>query len=271
MRFVLNNKSVPRSVVTGALLAVAGGVGIGVAPAQAHFQELIPTPAIVTPDTASGGKVDLALTFTHPFEGGPVMSMGQPQAFGVTVDGTTTDLLDSLVETPIEGQVAYTASHNVAGPGDYIYHVTPAPYWEPAEGVMIVHHTKVVVDAFGADEGWDAVVGLPVEILPLTRPYGLYAGNLFRGVVTKAGDPVPGATVEVEWRNDGTVTAPTDVHITQVVKADANGVFAFAMPRSGWWGFAALLEAEETMANPDGEQVPVEEGALIWVHTDAMD
>ncbi len=37
---------------------------------------------------------------------------------------------------------------------------------------MIEHYTKVVVDAFSAETGWDRLVGFPVEIEPLTRPFG---------------------------------------------------------------------------------------------------
>ncbi|MDD3446993.1 MAG: DUF4198 domain-containing protein, partial [Zavarzinia sp.] len=66
------------------------------------------------------------------------------------------------------------------------------------------------------------------------------------------------------------VTAPNDAFVTQVVLADANGTFTYAMPRAGWWGFAALTEADETMKRPAGEDVPVEAGALIWVKTTDM-
>jgi cobalt/nickel transport protein len=55
-----------------------------------------------------------------------------------------------------------------------------------------------------------------------------------------------------------------------VIKADADGVFSYAMPRAGWWGFAALLEGDEPMKNPQGETVPVETGGLIWVRTRDM-
>ncbi|NCC29473.1 MAG: DUF4198 domain-containing protein, partial [Gammaproteobacteria bacterium] len=82
--------------------------------------------------------------------------------------------------------------------------------------------------------------------------------------------PVPFAEVEVEWRNDGSITPPSDPYITQVIKADTNGVFSYAMPKAGWWGFAALLEGDEPMQNPDGEEVPVELGALIWIYAREM-
>jgi len=236
--------------------------------ALGHFQELIPSTEIVDADT--GRDVRLQLTFTHPMERGPAMAMGEPVAFGVlTADGTR-DLKGSLRAVEVDGKIAYAAGFRVPGPGDYVFYVEPAPYWEPAEGVMIVHYAKTVVDAYGAEEDWDRLVGLPVEIEPLTRPYGLWAGNLFTGIVKKAGEPVPFAHVEVEWRNDGSVMPPASPFVTQVLKADANGVFSYAMPRAGWWGFAALIRGSQSMKSPDGEDVPVEQGALIWVRARDM-
>ena len=63
---------------------------------------------------------------------------------------------------------------------------------------------------------------------------------------------------------------PNDAFITQVIKADAQGVFAYAMPRAGWWGFAALVEGDEKMKSPDGRDAPVEMGGLIWVKATDM-
>lgn len=238
------------------------------AASQAHFQELIPSADILTEE--SGNQLMLELVFTHPMEGGPVMEMGEPVRFGVVGPAGESDLKASLKSVQREGKRTYRADYRVKRPGDYLFYVEPAPYWEAAEGVMIVHYTKVVVDAYGAEEGWDREIGLPVEIIPLARPYGLWSGNLFRGVVKRHGKPVPYAEVEVEWRNDGTFKPPADPFITQVIKADANGVFAYAMPREGWWGFAALVEGEEKLPNPQGEAAPVELGGLIWVRVRDM-
>lgn len=236
--------------------------------AQAHFQELIPSTDIVTAET--GRSVVLDMRFTHPMERGPLMSMGRPAQLGVLGPDGKEDLMPGLQPREIDGKQAFEASYAIKRPGDYIFYLEPSPYWEPAEGIMILHYTKVVVDAFGAEVGWDQDVGLPVEITPLVRPYGLWTGNAFRGIVKQAGTPVPFAEVEVEWRNDGSVKPPSDPYITQVVKTDGNGVFSYVMPRAGWWGFAALLEGERPMKNPAGEEVPVEAGALIWVQTRDM-
>ncbi len=69
-------------------------------------------------------------------------------------------------------------------------------------------------------------VGLKTEIVPLSRPFGLYAGNVFQGTVKLNGKSVPYAKVEVEYYNkDGKVHAPSDYMVAQTIKADSNGVF----------------------------------------------
>lgn len=243
--------------------ALAAALLLTPAAALAHFQEIIPSEDIL-PDNG-GRTVTLALTFTHPMEQGPVMEMGKPAQFGVLAGGRKTDLAPQLKAVKKgEGKTAYEVRYTVGGPGDYVFYVEPAPYWEPAEGKYIVHMAKVVVD-FGAGQGWDKLVGLPVEIEPLVRPYGLWTGTQFRGIVRKNGKAVPLAEIEVEWKNDGSVKPPADPFVTQVIKADATGQFSFTMPRAGWWGFAALLEGDKPMRGPDGKPAKVELGALMWV------
>jgi cobalt/nickel transport protein len=232
------------------------------AAASAHFQEIIPSTDIVP--EAGDHTVKLELTFTHPMEMGPVMDMAAPVRFGMLADGKVQDLKGQLATTKKDGKTAYTATAKLTRPGDYVFFVEPAPYWEPAEGKYIVHYAKAVVD-LGSGTGWDKLVGLPVEIEPLVRPYGLWNGNLFRGIVRKNGKPVPFAEIEVEWKNDGSIKPPSDPFVTQVIKADASGQFAYALPRAGWWGFAALMESDAPMKSPDGKPAKVELGGLMWV------
>ena len=235
-------------------------------PAVAHFLEILPAADVLD----AGGPVRLEVRLTHPFEGGPMMDMAPPARVGVLAGGALRDLQGALEPAPEGGAMGWAVNAQVDAPGGQVFFVVQEPYWEPGEGKYIIHQAKVVVDGWASGEGWDAVVGLPVEIVPLTRPSGLWTGNLFTGQVLAGGTPLPHAEVEVEWVNDGSVSAPNPAFVTQVLHADANGTFSYAMPRAGWWGFAALTEAGATMTGPDGTQVPVELGGLIWVRATDM-
>lgn len=112
-----------KTFVTAALMAL-----LGAGPALAHFQELLPNEPII--EEESQKSVTLRAVFTHPMEGGPIMDMGQPKAFGVIGrDGQRTDLLSTLRNVPVGGKSAYTAQYNFRGPANYVFHIEPAPYW----------------------------------------------------------------------------------------------------------------------------------------------
>lgn len=246
------------------LLAATALIALA-SPAFAHFQEILPSDDVL----AEGGKVTVKLKFTHPMEMGPTMDMAKPVRVGVATEKGTEDLTGSIVSAPVDGKQAWSFSRDINEPGAEVFFVEPQPYWEPAENKYIIHYAKVIVDGFASGEGWDRLVDLPVEIAPLVRPTGVWTGNLFRGVVLKDGKPVAGAEIEVEWVNDGSVEAPNEAFITQVIKADEQGVFAYAMPRAGWWGFAALIDGPAAKS-PDGKDAATELGALMWVKATDM-
>jgi cobalt/nickel transport protein len=233
----------------------------------AHFGVIIPSDDIISKKDSK--KINLQIKFMHPFEG-EYMNMEKPKAFGVMIGGKKYDLTNTLNKRVVKGFSTWEATYMIKRPGNYAFYVEPEPYWEPAEESFIIHYTKVIVNALGLEEGWDSEVGLKTEIVPLTRPYGLWAGNVFQGIVKVDGKPVPYAEVEIEYYNEGgKVKAPDEPYITQVVKANANGVFTYAMPKSGWWGFAALNTADFKLKH-EGKEYPVEIGAVLWVKTREM-
>ena len=231
-------------------------------PAFAHFGMIIPSDSMVMPE--DNRTIDISLSFSHPFEGFG-MDLVKPRSVTVFENGKSKDLTPMLKESKKMGHKAWNLSYQPQHPGVYVFCMEPEPYWESMEDCFIIHYTKTVAAAFGVDDGWDAEVGLKTEIVPLAKPYGLYAGNLFQGIVKLAGKPVPYAQVEVEFYNQyKTVKAPTDYMITQTIKADQNGVFSYAAPKPGWWGFAALNTADYQLEK-DGKKKDVELGAVIWV------
>ena len=230
--------------------------------AFAHFGMLIPSQSSVT--DKKQGTLSFSIAFAHPMEQNG-MDMEKPVHFYVKNQESKQDCLDRLQSASFLKHKAWKASYTLSKPGVYQFAIEPVPYFEPAEDTYIVHYTKVIIPAFGEEEGWDEPLGLKTEIIPLTRPFGNYAGNVFQGTVLLDGKPVPGCDVEVEYKNDqGTRKAPNDYCVTQVVKTDKNGVFTFVAPWAGWWGFAALNEGSEKI-DYKGEAKSVELGAVLWV------
>jgi len=162
--------------------------------------------------------------------------------------------------------------------GDNVFCLVPSPYYEAEEEIYIQQMTKMVVNTAGFPTDWDAEVGFPAEIVPLDKPYGLWTGNVFRGIVKSDGKPVPNAEIEVEYMNHrplpshnafaekAEVEAPQDAFVTLTIKADADGEFAFGIPKSGWWGFCALG------VGPEDEHLgkALSQDAVIWVQARDM-
>lgn len=228
----------------------------------AHFGLVIPSDSMVM--QGENRTVRVLFAFSHPFER-EGMELVKPEVNLYFGDSAPRDLTGSLSQFRLFSQAAWETAFKIKRPGVYQFVMTPRPYWEPAEDCYIIHHTKTIVTAFGDDEGWDRELGLKTEIVPLSKPFGLYTGNVFQGIVKMDGKVVPFAEVEVEYFNrDGKAKAPTAYMVTQTLKADGNGVFTYSVPVSGWWGFAALNEADYKIKNGQ-EMKDVELGAVLWV------
>ena len=254
------------------VLATAG-------PAFAHFQ------MIYTPESAleKGRTISLDLVFTHPFEAGHTMDMGdKPEEFYVVRKGRKTDLLDKLKPMTWKGLTnsggGYETEYKLRGMGDNVFALVPSPYYEKEEDIYIQQITKMIVNTAGFPTDWDRELGLPGEIVPLDKPYALWTGNVFRGIVKRNGKPVPHAEIEVEYLNHrplpdhnafaekAEVEAPQGAFVTMGIKANVNGEFSFGIPRAGWWGFCALGAGPDTEHN--GKELS--QDAVIWVQARDM-
>ena len=263
-----------RAITLTALLMIVAFAS----PAMAHFQ------MIYTPESAlqKAKTIDLKLVFTHPFEAGHTMDMGKPEQFFVVRKEKKKDLLSTL--KPItwtsltNNGAAYETTYKLRGMGDNVFCLVPSPYMEKEEDAYIQQITKVVINTGGFPTDWDAEIGLPAEIVPLDKPYALWTGNVFRGIVKSNGNPVPFAEIEVEYMNHepvlsknafsqkADVEAPQDAFVTMTIKANGDGEFSFGIPKAGWWGFCALG------AGPDTEYKGKElsQDAVIWIQAKDM-
>jgi cobalt/nickel transport protein len=238
-----------------ALTLAVLGVGLS---SWAHFLTLIPDSDI----KERSREVKLRCEFTHPAEGGPAMPFRIEEG-GAFVGGKVYPLRWEPVS---EGAKGYAATFKIFRPGVYQFFVKQEPYFEPAEERFIQQIAKVYTCAFNLEEGWDKPIGLRVEIVPITRPFGLWEGNTFKGRVLINGKPAAGVEVEVEYYNTEGLKYPKTPLITQVVKTDEDGYFVYTIPWSGWWGFSAITDGG-TLKNPsDGKDYPLELDAVLWIY-----
>jgi cobalt/nickel transport protein len=267
-------------LLTGLLLAGIAGT------ASAHFQLLYTPEAALNEATA----VPLALVFSHPFDNGFTMEMGKPEAFYVLsqrgdAEPKKTDLMQYLEPIQWSGADSKGAAWLAHPPksvtrslGDYTYVLKPAPYYEKPEDKYIQQITKTMVNIGGVPGAWDEPLGLPVEIVPLNKPYANWAGGVFRAVVLSGGKPVPHAEVEIEYLNHepeidkhrfspaGKVTAPQASFVNLSIRANAAGEISIGLPKAGWWGIAALDLDDDLKFQ--GKELSLD--AVLWVHAKDM-
>jgi cobalt/nickel transport protein len=269
------------------IAATACGALLLSLPAAAHFQ-LLYTPEAALNESAA---VPLALVFAHPFDNGYTMDMGQPEALyvisqrGPEAERITTDLIEYLEPVVWAGLDNEAAAYLASPPrrvtrslGDYTYVLRPAPYYEASEDKYIQQITKTMVNVGGIPGAWDEPLGLPVEIVPLDKPYANWVGGVFRAVVLADGVPVPHAEVEIEYLNhepeldarrfapEGRIKAPQGSFITLSIRADANGQITIGLPAAGWWGICAL-NLDDGLTH-EGKELSLD--AVLWVKATAL-
>lgn len=241
--------------------------------AQAHFQMLY-TPDLIR---ERGGQITLKMPFTHPAASGHVMTVDAPLSFFKVRKGKKTDLIDSITSidwTSAENTgPAYEADVKLRGLGDHVFVMEPAPYYEASEEAYIQQITKTIVNVGSLPTDWNDELGLATEIVPLTKPYAIYEGGTFVGVVKSEGKAVPFAEIEVEYMNytpdldansfskTANITPPAEAFVTMTIFADANGTFTFGIPKAGQWGFAALGVGPQT----EYKGKELSQDAVIWV------
>src|SRR5262245_59773292 len=235
-------------------------------PAAAHFNMLLPEK----PSAKRGEPLSLVYQWGHPFEH-QLFDAPLPEKLTVhTPDNKVVDSLKTLQKfTAAAGDKKVTAYRLAFTPeqrGDYLF-VLQTPAIRMEEDQEFLQDTVKVVLHVQAEKDWDAATGNGIDLVPLTRPYGLQAGMVFQVQATAAGKPLAGAVVEIERYNPvPPKELPPDEHITRTAKTDPNGVVTCNLPEPGWWGITAQQNVGQRERN--GKKYPVRQRATFWVFVD---
>jgi cobalt/nickel transport protein len=210
-------------------------------PLHAHYHLLLAS-------SASGDAekpIRLTWTFGHPFEH-EFSAVQKPNKLIVLApDGTSSDLLNQIQAEKKGETTSYTVSFTPPRRGDYVFWAEAAPVTLESEKVIYQDSVKLVYHALQAQRGWDHNIGSGLELVPLTRPYGLEPGLVFQSQALLSGKPQPGALVDVERYNPDPPKRedlPADEQITRQMKTDPNGIATCTLPDPGWWVITVTMD-----------------------------
>ena len=158
--------------------------------------------------------------------------------------------------------------------GDYVFVAVSPRIWMEEDKDFIQDTVKVVLHV-QAQKGWDGHAG-KLELVPLTRPYGLVPGMVFqaemvdlvRAFKVGAAHPLAHALAEVELYNPKPPEKlPPEEHITRTVKLDRQAKLVTTLTDPGWWSLTVTSphgEAHEA----GGKKGQVRFRSTMWVFVD---
>ncbi len=244
--------------------------------ALAHFHTFWPQVEGCYGKTGDG--VRWQYFWGHPYE--MIIYDAQPAKFFVRTSQGGREpvaLQEASLTDPATGKArrAYALEYKPVAPGDYWLCLEAPAYFIPEEKVFWQDYIKEIWHVM-AQKGWDEPVGLEMEIVPLTRPYGWPAGSVFKAQALFKGKPLKGAQVEIEKFNGFYVSKdklPKDrlgdenePLMTRALKTDGQGYLVFTLDSPGWWVIA--VSQEDGKKTHEGKEYPVEKRGCLWVYVE---
>jgi len=152
-----------------------------VPPVLAHFHTY--WPQVEGCYGKPGETVKWQYFWGHPFE--MIIYDAEPPKFFMATpeekkDNVTFKEITLKDQASGKDRKAFEVEYKPAGPGDYYLCLESPPYFIAEEKLFWQDFVKEPWHVM-AEKGWDQAVDLPVEIIPLTRPYGWPAGSVFKG------------------------------------------------------------------------------------------
>lgn len=249
--------------LSGLLLLVWGSMPL----AQAHFPILIHDAGLA----ATNGPVTVTYATGHPFELDFEPAARPERVRWLDRRGRATDVTASLAETLFRADTNAVAWKFVFDPAidDLLVALDSEPSLDSRQKTLYREYVKLWLYR-GRQESWQQRTGQPLEIVPLTRPYGLRPGTVFTGRLLRGNQPVADTEIYAERLNDlrpDTRSLPPEPLITFVVRTDGDGRFALTLSDPGWWVFGAYVDDLGSVAY-QGESWRLEGFAGAWVRVE---
>lgn len=175
------------------------------------------------------------------------------------------DLLGDVEEIAYEEKKAWGANVDLSRDGLYQFIAETKPWWDDSNKSYYQQQAKLLLPVNKANYGWDLSTGQALEILPLTRPFGLKTPALFSGRAMADGKPLVNALIKMAPLSKIADQVKADWYANLEAKTDINGQFSFVLNSPGWWYCVVSLPIAP-LKGPDGEMRPVELTSILWIN-----
>ncbi len=248
-----------RSALALAALALVVAAPVG----WAHYPMLIAS----TPFAQPGDEVRIDFTIGHPYVNDRFAAEAPGRVSVLPPVGPPQDLTEKVTPGVLQWGDQQLAMHQLAykvgKKGDYVFSYECRLFTEPPQR-QVIDFAKVIVHVGDAQIGWWRRTNTPIEIVPLTRPYALKAGDTFRGQVFEGKHPMVGGVVEGESYIDPIPEPMPELAFTRrAERTDPTGCFAITLDREGWWLLSVATDGgpgEQGLLNHPAHR------AVLWVY-----
>ncbi len=181
-----------------------------------------------------------------------------------TFDGMSTDLTANMQTAGPLTRIPW----KIKRPGD-TWLVAHLPLqWSEHDAAWVESSMRTMVH-IGFSRGWQEPLGMTkLELLPLTRPYGILPGDVMRVQVLDSGKGLAETMVYAEhyYEKPPQGPMPADEILTRAARTDSNGIAAITLPKPGWWVIMTVVEKGRRKAN--GREGPLKLDDALWVYVE---
>jgi len=249
----------------------AAFIGIAAARGFAHFNIILPADYGVW-QARKGEQVKYRFIWGHGYEHIWFDATLPDEFVAIAPSGGKTDLKGALAPIKVKGADgkeyrAYEFAYTPRERGDHILAMKAAMLWDEEAGVFLQDFAKSVLHV--QDKlNWDRKVGHKLELVPLSRPYGLQKGGTIQMMVLLDGKPLPGCEVEFEKFQPACPDEddlPGEEFITYEAKSDPNGIVTFGLTEEGWFALTAVRDSGKKIEK-EGHEGDLVYRATFWIN-----
>lgn len=213
--------------------------------------------SLIKPYSYLPQAMDMPQSFAMIFQPDPSLNRGE--------EPVRSDLLGDVEEIRYLDNKAWGANVALAEPGLYQFILEAKPFWNQEKNEYLQQNAKLFLPVLSSGSAWDKAASQGLEIVPLTRPYGLINPAFFSAKVLNNGKALADVRIRAARLNADKSSAPNRWSRDLETRTDGEGIFSLIFNEAGWW-FCEAMTLGEPLKGPDGQMKETKKSAILWLY-----